>query len=143
MRQFHLIFTVFLFEPNFHFSLVVFFTCGILTLIFCFLFLIRFFYETVFSIHSLSFLGLGFFVANENSLNCTSRLVLLCFCTSSNKKIFALLHFTAFSTFCVKSFDFSRLVSLFCHSAQSPLNSSCSATQFKMKRVSIKNQSQK
>ena len=35
------------------------------------------------------------------------------------KKCFALPHFAAFSTFCVKSFDFSRLVSLFSHSAKS------------------------
>ena len=35
------------------------------------------------------------------------------------KKCFALPHFAAFSTFCVKSFDFSRLVSLLSHSAKS------------------------
>ena len=39
--------------------------------------------------------------------------------TSSNKKCFALPHFAAFSTFCVKSFDLSRLVSLFSHSGKS------------------------
>ena len=39
------------------------------------------------------------------------------FFTSSN--FFSLYHFAAFSTFCVKYFDFSRLVSLFSHSAKS------------------------
>ena len=39
------------------------------------------------------------------------------FFTSSN--FFSLYHFAAFSAFCVKSFDFSRLVSLFSHSAKS------------------------
>ena len=42
------------------------------------------------------------------------------FFTSSNKKKrFALPNFAAFSTFCVNFFDFSRLVSLFSHSAKS------------------------
>ena len=35
------------------------------------------------------------------------------------KKCFALPHFAACSTFCVISFDFSRLVSLFSHSDRS------------------------
>ena len=71
----------FLFEPNFHFSLVVFCSCGILTLIFCFFFLIFliWFLEMDFPIHSWSVFGLVFFVVNETSLNCTSGLVLLCF----------------------------------------------------------------
>ena len=45
----------FLFDLNFHFSLVVFlFTCGILTLIFCFFsyFFLSDFFKMVFSIHS-------------------------------------------------------------------------------------------
>ena len=55
----------FLFELNFHFSLVIFlFTCGILTLIFClFVYFLCFcsdFLKMVFSIHSYSILGLVF-----------------------------------------------------------------------------------
>ena len=52
----------FLFELIFHFSLVVFlFTCGILTLIFCFFFIFwADFFKMVFSIHSKSILGLVF-----------------------------------------------------------------------------------
>ena len=62
-------------------SLVVFlFTCGNFTLIFTvFDFLDRIFFSTVFPIHSYSVLGLVFCLVNENFLNCTSGLVLLCF----------------------------------------------------------------
>ena len=63
------------------------------------------------------------------------------FFTSSN--FFSLYHFAAFSAFCVKSFwllqaSFSLLILL-----KVNLNISCSAKQFKMNRVSIKNWSQK
>ena len=45
----------FWFEPNFHFSLVVFFTCGILKLIFCFFNFLSDFSEMDFPIHSVLF----------------------------------------------------------------------------------------
>ena len=43
---------IFLFELNFNFSLLVLFTCGILTSIFCFLFFLSDFFKMVLSIHS-------------------------------------------------------------------------------------------
>ena len=75
----------FLFEPNFHFSLVVFFHMRHFTLIICFFIFIWFFLEMVFPIHSKSVLGLVFCLVNENSLNCTSGLVLLCLFISSSR----------------------------------------------------------
>ena len=61
------------------------FTCGILTLIFCFfLIFLSDFLKIGFSIHSEFILGLFFCSVNENSLNCTSGLVLLCFFVSSS-----------------------------------------------------------
>ena len=57
------------------------FACGSFTLIFCFfkIFLIWFFIEMIFPIHSLSVLGVVCCLVNENTLHCTSGLVLLCF----------------------------------------------------------------
>ena len=43
----------------------------------------------VFPIHSYSVLGLVFCLVNENFLNCTSGLVLLCFFVSSSDALFS------------------------------------------------------
>ena len=72
----------------------------------------------VFPIHPLSVLGLDVCYFNENSLNCTSGLVLLCFFTSSNKNLSLYLILPPFRHL-REIFDFSRLVSLFSHSAKS------------------------
>ena len=71
----------FLFELNFHFSLMVFFTCGIFSMIFCFFIYIfdLICLEMVFPSHSQSVPGLVFCLVNENFLNCTPGLVLLWF----------------------------------------------------------------
>ena len=95
----------FLFELNFHLSLVVFlFSCGILTLFFCFFFyFLVWFFKNGFLNSLIVQSRSSCFLVNENSLNCTSGLVLLCFFTLSNF-FFALPHFAAFSTFRVKFF---------------------------------------
>ena len=71
----------FLFELNFRFSLVFFlFTCGILTLFFFVFFFL--FFDLIFLngfLNSLVVHSRSSFLVNENSLNCTSGLVLLCF----------------------------------------------------------------
>ena len=73
----------FLFEINFHFSLMVFFSshAAIWHWFFGFFpyFLIWFFYKWFSQISHSPFLVWLFCLVNENSLNCTSGLVLLCF----------------------------------------------------------------
>ena len=108
------------FELNFHFSLVFFlFTCGILTLIFGFLF--RFLFDFFWNGSPNSPIVCSrssFCLLNENTLNCTQGLVLLCFFTSSDKN-FSLYFILPPLHFAWNLFDFSRLVSLFSHSAKS------------------------
>ena len=80
-----------MFEPNLHFSLVVFFVhVRHFSIDFLFFFLIFHsdFLEMVFPVHSSSVLGLVFCLVNENSLNCTSELVSLCFFVSSSDALF-------------------------------------------------------
>ena len=48
-----------------------------------------------------------------------SRLLLRSYFFFTSSNFFSLYHFAAYSAFCVKSFFFSRLVSLFSHSAKS------------------------
>ena len=68
-----------------------------------------------------------------NSLKCISGLVLLCFCFV---ELFFALPFCRFFDIFLGYFKFSPIV------LKALLNSSCSAKQFKTKRVSIKNQNQ-
>ena len=79
-----------------------------------------------------------------HSLNCISGLVLLCFFTSSNKKM---IRFTLFCRFfnILRDISLTSLGSFFSSLIllKVILNMSCSAKQFKMSRVSIKNRSQK
>ena len=69
--------------------------------------------------NSLIVLGLVFCLVNNNSLSCTSGLVLLCFFTSSNKNFSLHLSSQLVQHFAWNLFDFSGLVWLFSHSTQS------------------------
>ena len=70
----------FLFQPNFHFLLVVFCsTCGIFTLIFCFFIFWSDVFRNCFSNSLIVRSRSSFCLVNENFLTCTSGLVLLCF----------------------------------------------------------------
>ena len=108
----------FLFELNFNFSLVVFlFTCGILRLFFFVFFLIFWsdFLKMVFSIHSI--LGLVFLLSQWKFIELYVRTCPAIFFYFVE---FALPILPLFRHFAWNLFDFSRLVSLFSHSAQSP-----------------------
>ena len=108
----------FLFETYFDFSLMVFlFTCGSLTLIFCFF---NCFLEMVFPIHSVcswsNFLSSQWKFFELSVRNCAAMF----FFTSSNKNFFRFTSFCCFlKHFAWNLFDFSRLVYLFSHSAKS------------------------
>ena len=87
---------------------ITFLASGILTLIlFFFWFFTLFFLEMAFPNHSKSVLGLLVCLVNENSLNCASGLVLLCFFVSSSDALFS---FYICSHSKAEKFNFSELL---------------------------------
>ena len=90
------------------------FTCGNFTLIFkdFFDFLPLFFFRNGFPNSLLVRSRSSFCSVNENSLNCTSGLVLLCFVTSSNKNFSLYISSQLVQHFAWNLFDFSWLVLL-------------------------------